>query len=332
MRVLILGGSNLMGPPTVQRLVERGHTVAVFNRGQTPAPLPDAVERIRGERDALPDFADRFAAFAPDVVLHAICHTEAQARMACDVFDGMASRMVLLSSVDVYRAFGRVIGTESCPPEPTPLSETAPLRDNLFPYGPEHREPQYDKILVEQVALASESLPTTVLRLPMVWGPRDHRHRIYGYARRMAEGRPVIVLGETVARWRPCRAYVADVAEAIALAVERGRRRIYNVGDVHDLTERAWVEAIGAACGWSGRVAVVPDAAVPGHLRFEGDATQDLSLDSRRIRAELGFAETIGLPEALRQAVAWTLAHPPEGAAAEAPDYAAEDAAAHAAG
>lgn len=326
MRILVLGGSNLIGPPTVQRLLARGHRVAVFNRGQSAAP-PDGVEHIIGERDALPSHRARFAAFAPDVVLHGICYTAPQAQAAVDVFAGLAGRMVMLSSVDVYRAFGRVLRTEpdaDGPPGPLPIDEDAPLRSRLFPYGDAVREPDYDKIPAERVALGAEALPTTILRLPMVYGPRDHRHRMYDYARRMADGRPAILLGETVAAWRPCRAYVGDVAHAITLAVERGGRRIYNVADPHDLSEKAWVEAIAAVYGWPGRVAVLPDGALPPAMRFEGDARHHLTVDSRRIRRELGFAETVPLDAALRATLDWTLKHPPD---TPAPDYAAEDAA-----
>ena len=33
--VLFLGGTNFVGPPTVQRFVDRGHKVSLFNRGIT---------------------------------------------------------------------------------------------------------------------------------------------------------------------------------------------------------------------------------------------------------------------------------------------------------
>lgn len=43
MRVLVLGGTNFIGPPVVRRLVDLGHEVAVFHRGQTQAELPGGV-------------------------------------------------------------------------------------------------------------------------------------------------------------------------------------------------------------------------------------------------------------------------------------------------
>ena len=62
----------------------------------------------------------------------------------------------MLSSGDVYRAYGRMLGTEPGPIEPTPLAEDAPLRSVLFPYrdkaqGPDDFLYSYDKIPVEQV-------------------------------------------------------------------------------------------------------------------------------------------------------------------------------------
>ena len=40
MKVLVIGGTNFIGPPLVRRLVALGHEVAVFHRGRTQADLP----------------------------------------------------------------------------------------------------------------------------------------------------------------------------------------------------------------------------------------------------------------------------------------------------
>ena len=52
MQVLVLGGSQFIGRHLVDALLAAGHAVSVFNRGVTPADLPAAVERLRGDRDA----------------------------------------------------------------------------------------------------------------------------------------------------------------------------------------------------------------------------------------------------------------------------------------
>ena len=52
MRVLVVGGTNFLGPPLVRRLVALGHEVAVFHRGRTGAELPPAVEHKALDTDS----------------------------------------------------------------------------------------------------------------------------------------------------------------------------------------------------------------------------------------------------------------------------------------
>src|SRR5207249_1224013 len=95
----------------------------------------------------------------------------------------------------------------------------------------------YEKILAERTVKGNPLLPGTVLRLPMVYGPRDDQHRLFPYLKRMDDKRPAILLDEDVAQWRWTRGYVENVAAAIALAVvdERAIGRIYNVGEPRTL-------------------------------------------------------------------------------------------------
>jgi hypothetical protein len=99
--------------------------------------------------------------------------TEADAESFVNRFRGVASRAVVVSNGDVYRAYGRLTGLEFGPPDPIPLTEDAPLRKSRYPYrrmapNPDHWMTQYDKILVEQVLTDQMELPTSVLRFPAV--------------------------------------------------------------------------------------------------------------------------------------------------------------------
>lgn len=44
MRVLVIGGTRFIGPPVVKSLVEHGHEVTVFHRGETEINLPELPE------------------------------------------------------------------------------------------------------------------------------------------------------------------------------------------------------------------------------------------------------------------------------------------------
>ena len=50
-KILILGGTGFLGPAVVERALQRGHTVTLFNRGKTGANLFPSVEKIRGDRE-----------------------------------------------------------------------------------------------------------------------------------------------------------------------------------------------------------------------------------------------------------------------------------------
>lgn len=306
--------------------------MTVLHRGQTHAEdLPREVTEVLGERADLPRHAREFA---PDVVLDMMPMRATDAETVMRTFRGVAGRIVAISSMDVYRAYGRFNGLEPGEPDPVPLTETSPLRETLYPYratatGPEDPLHDYDKIPVEQIVLGDPELPGTVLRLPAVYGPRDYRHRVFPYLKRMDDGRPEILLGVREARWRWSRGYVDNVAAVIACAITdpRAAGETFNVCDAATLGEAQWVEAIGRAAGWTGRVVTLPDDSLPAHLRRDCHWEQDLHADSGRIRAVLGCEEVVTLEEGMRLAVEWQRSHPPESVNPDDFDYAAEDAA-----
>jgi nucleoside-diphosphate-sugar epimerase len=338
MRVLIVGGTGFIGPFVVQWLHDQGHAVTVYHRGQSNADLPNGVNHLYGERIELSARRDEIARLAPEVVLDIRPLTEEEALATVSAVKGIARRLVAVSSQDVYRAYGRLIRTEPGPSDPVPLGEDAPLRERLYPYRGETPRPaddprrwtdDYDKILVERVVLDAPDLPGTVLRLPMVYGPRDGQHRLFEYLKRMDDGRPAILLDQDAARWRWTRGYGENVAAAIALAVtgERAADRVYNVGEPQALTLADWVRLIGLHAGWSGMVVDLPADRLPTHLRVEEDMAQDLVADTTRIRTELGYSESVPADEAMRRTIAWERANPPAVIDSTKFDYAAEDAA-----
>jgi nucleoside-diphosphate-sugar epimerase len=329
-RVLVIGGTRFIGPPVVARLVELGNQVTVFHRGETEADLPPDVRHVHADRAKLAELRDAVRGQAPDVLLDMAPLSAPDAQAVVDAARGEAGRLVAISSMDVYRAYGRFHGSEPGPPDPMPFDEDAPLRERLYPYRGENRGlDDYDKVLVERIAMGSAELPATVLRLPMVYGPGDHQHRLFFELKRMDDGRPAILLDEVIARWRWTRGYVENVADAIALATTDARAagRVYNAGEPEALTSVEWVEVVGRAAGWRGRVLALPAQRMPAHLRHQGpDYAQDLVADTGRIRRELGYAESVSRDEGLRRAIAWERAHRRQGDLRWF-DYEAEDAA-----
>lgn len=316
MRVLVVGGTGFIGGAVVRRLATGGHDVAVFHRGERSAELPASVEPLRGDRMRIAEHAGRLRAWKPEIVVDTIAFNEADVRGVVGVLRGIARRLVVLSSLDVYRAYDRLTRAQPGPPDATPLREDAPLRELPFPRrrwasGPGDPAWDYDKLPVERAALSDPELPGTVLRLPAVYGPGDHlRHRVGRYVARMDSGEETLDLDAAFARWRWTRGYVDDVADAIAIAcVEpRASGQAYNVGGASPLREGEWVGAIARAAGYAGGIVERAREELPEEVARELDGrdfAQDIVLDTSRIRDELGWRPRMPLEEGLEASVAW---------------------------
>lgn len=332
MRVLVIGGTRFIGLATVKQLQARGHEVAVFNRGQTPAELPEGVQHIAGNKNALAESKAAFEAFKPDVVMHNIVVREDDARATLDVFSGIARRLVMVSSMDVYGAYGRLIGTETGDPIPVPFDEDAPLRENWYPYRAQATDENdfryyYDKIPAERLVLASTELPGTVLRLPMVYGENDFQHRLMPFFVPMDAGREAIVLDEGYANWRSTYGYVENIAAGIVRACEddRAAGKVYNVGDITpSMLELG--NMVRELVGWQGEFVLVPTDELPENLQAGMDTRHSLAVSGARIERELGHQPVVDRETAMQRTIAWERANLPKDANfAEMYGYEAQD-------
>ncbi len=311
-RVFVVGGTNFIGPAVVRRLLAEGAEVVVLHRGETEDELGAAVH-IHADRSAV---ADHVAATRPDVILDmAPLHAAHASAIMAAAFLAGVGRVVAVSSLDVYRGFDVLTGRED-ELQPVPFTEESELRRIRFPHRARfeagHPMYDYDKLDVEGHVLGSASTAGVVLRLPMVYGPKDRQRRLYPLVRRMTDGMPVIVMSDAIARWRFGKAYREDVAAAIALGClhPAASGGIYNVGSFAG-TEAEWARRVGQVLGWEGHVAAVPADRTPESLRAEGNFAQHLVADSSRIRSELGWAEVADLEEGISAAAEWELANPP---------------------
>src|SRR4029079_4926445 len=134
--------------------------------------------------------------------------------------------VVVPSSADVYRAFGRLHRTEPGPPDPVPLREDAPLRAELA-----IQRCEYEQRGVEDEVLGDPHLPGTVLRYPAIYGPGDRR--LSSYVQQMLTDAPVIPLEDGQDTWRFARAYAANIARAafLALTNDRAAGEVFNVAE-----------------------------------------------------------------------------------------------------
>ena len=337
MRILLIGGNGFIGRFVVAALKQQGHTLSVFHRGTSAAPAD--VDEIRGDHNQLSASAQELKRFAPEVVIDFVVSSGVQAGELMNIFRGVAQRVVLMSSMDVYRAVGISQGREDGPLMEVPLTEDSELRRSLHLYPPEVLQvmrkifpwvtDDYDKIPAERVVMNDSGLPGTVLRMPMVYGPGDPLHRFYSVVKRIADGRHHIIFPETLAAWRSPRGYVENVAAAVALAAkdDRAAGRIFNVCEEPAFSELEWSRKIAREMQWDGEFVILPVERTPPHLLKPGNAAQHWTASSARIRRELGYKEPVLIEEAIRRTIGWQRENSPAFEFLAQLDYAAEDAA-----
>ncbi len=319
MRVMVLGGSRFIGAAVVEELHANGHELLVVHRGEhEPADLPE-VEHLHAQRQDLPHLRGPVEEFGPEAVVDNTAFSTADAETALAAIDDDV-RLLVVSSMDVYRAFGAVLaGIET---DPVPVDETSPVRPERYPYRGRTLvstdADTYEKLDVEAAYLAREA---TVCRLPMVYGEGDHQRREEPILRRVRAGRSRIPAG--AGSWLWTRGYVRDVAAGIRLALESDAAvaEVLNLGEARSWSMGLWARHVLEAAGSDAELVRVPDVLLPDDLKALGTIPQHLLVDSSKARDLLGWTET-DPHQALHRSVAWHLANPPEDADA---DFTADD-------
>ena len=338
MRILVIGGNGFIGAPLMRQLQAGGHEIAVFHRTANPDAPSSGITYIRGDRNHLPNHRADLDRFSPEVIVDLILSSGEQAKQLMETAAAVARRVVVISSMDVYRAWGVVQGIESGPLEPLPLTESSPLRTVRRLYPAEHIKSlqgifswlsdDYDKIAVEEAVMNDRRIPATVLRLPMVYGPGDPLHRFFHLLKRIADQRPFVILPDDFAAWRGPRGYIDNVAHAIALAAtsDTAAGRIYNVCEEPTLSELEWQTRIAKTADWHGRFITLPRERTPKHLLLPGNTAQHVIASSHRIRTELRYNEPFETKEAIHRTIEWEQQNPPGTVNPQQFDYPAEDA------
>ncbi len=213
-KILIIGGTGFLGPHTVRRLQERGHTVTLFNRGRTNPQLFPDVEKLRGDRKTdLKALEGR----SWDAVLDTSAYLPADVTRSATLLAPRIGHYVIISSISVYKALD------------TPgMDERAPLATLKDPDVQEITGETYGglKALCEQAAEKAMPGRTTVIRPGLIVGPGDSSDRFTYWPVRVSKG------GEVLAPNAPGDFVqvidVRDLANFVALTLEDRLTGIYN--------------------------------------------------------------------------------------------------------
>jgi nucleoside-diphosphate-sugar epimerase len=280
----------------VERLVAAGDRVTVFNRGVTPAALPDGVERIFGDRSDAGQLGAALGSRRWDAVVDTTLYTGDEARAIVDVLGGRVGHYVVLSTGQVY-----LVGN---PQPPRPFREDdydRPVMPEPPADHPDHEAWTYgvwkrDAEDVFAAAHAASAFPFTSLRLPMVNGERDHYGRIHGYLLRLMDGGPIVLPDD--AGFPVRHVYASDVVDTVDRVIRsgQGKGRAFNVGQDETQTVEEFLEMLSGIAGHPLRIARAPREVLErdGLLRTASPFSSRWmsALDNRRGKDELGLTYT----------------------------------------
>src|SRR5579872_458821 len=296
MHSLVIGGTRNLGPSIVRALLEQGHGVTVFNRGQTPDDLPPDVERLRGDRTDREQLKKALSKREFDLVIDTTLYNAAEAEAVVELFAGRIGRYVFLSTGQVYlvrlgleRPFREEDYSGPVMDEP-PESNVSDHQN--WVYG-------FEKRAAEDVfarAWEQREFPFTSLRLPIVNSERDHYDRLYGYFLRLQDGGPILIPeGDGL----PLRhVYGEDVTQAIVrlASMNGGQGTAYNISQDETMSLESFLVLLAGLTGFPlslvrvSREELEREAMLPDCSPFSGKWMS--SLDNRRSKEELEIEYT----------------------------------------
>ncbi|WP_092627227.1 NAD-dependent epimerase/dehydratase family protein [Actinopolyspora mzabensis] len=318
------GGSGFVGGHLVERLIERGDEVTVFDTAPPPGPLAsENAKYVRGDIRDETELA-RVIRSNVDVIYHlaavvgvdrylsdptAVIDTNfSGTRNVLDLATRAGAKVVLASTSEV---FGK--------------NSSVPWREDsdrvLGPSSAARWSYATGKALAEHLAFSyrdQHGLELTVVRYFNAYGPGQRpAYLVSRSVHRALNGRaPVIYDGGGQTR---CFTFVQDVVEGTVLAGTRTdvAGESFNIGSGTETTIARAVRLIGELTGANTEPLDVDTGSVLG------DSYEDLPRrvpDSTKARQMLGWSERTSLREGLRRTIEWARASPwwlalPEGGA-----------------
>src|SRR5476649_426151 len=243
MRLLILGGTGLIGPYQVRYALARGHQVTVFNRGREKEAWPGPVEELLGDRNGdLKALEGRDW----DVCIDNPTTLPVWVRDAARVLKGHVGQYIFISTISAYASNDRAED------ETAPLAEykgsdamaetTKSLDANFRLYGPLKAASE------KEARTAYGDSATTIVRPSLIVGPGDATDRFTYWPVRLARGGEILAPG---AGSDPVQFIDArDLAEWTIRLAERRTMGVFNAcGPATALTIREMLTGIAQGVG-----------------------------------------------------------------------------------
>jgi UDP-glucose 4-epimerase len=300
MRIVVTGGAGFIGSHLVERLVWRGHDLAVLDnlctgKEENLKKVGNEIDFIEG--DIGDDVLVKRLLREADAVAHLAALTSVSESMEEPYLyhEINTSGTLRLLQLSVESGVKNFLFVSSCAvygdPARIPIKETDPISPLSVYAATKASAEAYCQ------AYNNMGIKTCALRLFNVYGPRQGFSQYSGvitqFTERIRKGEPPIIFGD--GKQTRDFAYVGDVATLMATAVEKFSEGVFNVGTGESSTINKLAETLARTMGKPDLQPVYEEPR-PGEIRYS-------RADISRARKVFGFRPEVSLEEGLRLTV-----------------------------
>lgn len=229
MRILIMGGTRFIGVALTQILVDRGHEVVLFNRGNKPAPI-EGITQIHGDRQNTDALKNKLKNEHFDAIFDNNGRELSDTQPLVELFKDKVEHFVYVSSAGVYLKSQQMPHIEGDPVDPQSR----------------HKGKHETESYLKQIGL-----PWTSVRPVYIYGPGNYNDVEAWFFDRIVRDRPIPIPGDGLAITQ--LGHIQDLATAMAaiLGNDKAKGQIYNISGDRYITLKGLALACGLAAGKS---------------------------------------------------------------------------------
>jgi nucleoside-diphosphate-sugar epimerase len=222
-----MGGTRFIGVYLTQILVEQGHDVVLFNRGNKPAPV-EGVQQIHGDRKDAAQLKQQLSGESFDAVFDNNGRELSDTQPLVEIFNGQVQHFVYVSSAGVYLKTDQL-----------PHREGDAVDPNSRHKG---------KFATEEY-LTQQQVPFTSVRPVYIYGPQNYNDVEAWFFDRIVRDRAIPVPGNGMHITQ--LGHVKDLAQAMAsvLGNQQAIGQIYNISGDRYVTFDGLARACAIAAG-----------------------------------------------------------------------------------
>ena len=229
MRILIMGGTRFIGVNLTRLLVEQGHEVVLFNRGNRPAPA-EGVQQIQGDRKDAAQLKAKLSSESFDAIFDNNGRELSDTQPLAEIFAGKVQHFVYVSSAGVYLKSDQMPHFEGDAVDP---------------------KSRHKGKFETEAYLAEQGIPYTSIRPVYIYGPQNYNDLEAWFFDRLVRDRPIPIPGNGMALTQ--LGHVQDLARAMAavLGNEKAIGQVYNISGDRAVSFDGLARACATAAGKS---------------------------------------------------------------------------------